>query len=303
MNAWIAVGGNQMGLRDRFASITHLREPLAPHTHLRIGGPAEMFVTPGSREELSAIVAAASAEKVALRVLGTGSRLLVREQGVPGVVVRLDQPAFREVNVEGRRVRAGAGTDLFDAIAATARAGLGGLESLVGIPGTIGGAVRCNAGDRWGEIADFVRRVEVLDDRGQARWRERSELHFGEHHSNLDDPVILTAEFELEKDSAEAIERRLRKAWIHRKAEMPFSHQAAVRAFQQPRGYSAAVLIERAGLAKGRVGAAEVSERDANYVVAHPGTTSADVLQLIELVQGRVRDKCGVQLERELIVW
>jgi UDP-N-acetylmuramate dehydrogenase len=207
------------------------------------------------------------------------------------------------VQIDGRRVRAGAGASLFDVIAESTAAGLGGLESLVGLPGTLGGAVRCNAGDRWGEIADFVNRVEVIDEKGQVRMRERSDLHFAEHQSNLDDAVILAVEFELEKDTADAIERRMRKAWIHRKAEMPYSHQAAVRAFRQPKGISAASLIERSGLAKGRVGAAEVSDRNANYVVAQPGTTAKDVLQLVELVQARVQEKCGVQLDRELIVW
>jgi UDP-N-acetylmuramate dehydrogenase len=287
----------------RLAPIIRSREPLAAYTHLRIGGPAEYLVTPRTREELAEVVAGCAAQKVPLRVLGTGSRLLIRENGVPGVVVRLEQTHFQQVAIEGRRVRAAAGAGLFDVIAQTAQAGLGGLDSLVGIPGTIGGAVRCNAGDLWGEIADFVRRVEVLDERGKSHWRERGELHFAEHQSNLDDPVILTAEFELEKDSADVIERSLRKAWIHRKADMPYSHQAAVRAFRQPRGYTAAGLIERAGLAKGRVGGAEVSDRDANYIIAHPGTTPADVLQLIDLVQGQVREQCGVHLERELIVW
>jgi UDP-N-acetylmuramate dehydrogenase len=292
-----------MGLHNRFAEIIRTEESLAPHTHLRIGGPAELFISPRSPEELAALVAASSAEQVPLRILGSGSKLLVRDEGVRGAVVRLSAPAFHEVQIDGRRVRAGAGASLFDVIAETAVAGLGGLESLVGLPGTLGGAVRCNAGDRWGEIADFVLRVEVLDDRGQVRMRERSDLHFTEHQSDLDDSVILAVEFELEKDSTEAIERRMRKAWIHRKGEMPYSHQAAVRAFKQPRGITAASLIERSGLAKGKVGTAEISERNANYVVAPPGTTARDVLQLVELVQNRVRDKCGVQLDRELIIW
>src|SRR5437764_13449490 len=130
-----------MGLRDRFAEITRADEALAPHTHLRIGGPAELFVSPRSAEELGAVVAACAAEKVPLRVLGSGSKLLVRDEGVRGVVVRLNAPAFQQVQADGRRVRAGAGAALFDVIDATATAGLAGLESLVGLPGTLGGAV------------------------------------------------------------------------------------------------------------------------------------------------------------------
>src|SRR5207253_5899905 len=134
---------------------------------------------------------------------------------------------------------AGTGAALAALISEAARHGLAGLEPLVGILGTVGGALRCNAGDRAGEIGQHVRLVEVLDDRGQVQVRERDDLRFAYRWSNLDDPVLLAAEFELETDQVDTIVKRLRKAWISRKASQPLIFQAAGRIFKDPRGLSA----------------------------------------------------------------
>jgi UDP-N-acetylmuramate dehydrogenase len=286
-----------------FADIVKPNEPLAPYTHLKLGGPAELLVQPRSREELSAVVRRCSQEKIPLRVLGNGCNLLVRDEGVRGAVLRLSEPAFTNVTIEGKRVRAGTGAAMSALISHAARHGLAGLETLVGIPGSVGGALRCNAGDRAGDVGQFVRLVEVLDSGGHVQVRERDELRFGDHASNLDDPVLLMAEFDLETDSADAIVKRMRKAWILRKATQPFSFQAASRLFKNPRGLSAAALIDQAGLARTRVGGAEISERDPNYVIVHPGASSRDVLRLIDLVKSRVEERFSVELELEMTVW
>jgi UDP-N-acetylmuramate dehydrogenase len=286
-----------------FEEIVRREEPLAPYTFLKLGGPAEMLVLPRSREELSAVVRRCYETRVPLRVLGSGCNLLVRDEGVRGAVVRLGGPAFTDIAVEGRRVRAGTGAAVSALISAAARHDLAGLETLVGIPGTVGGALRTNAGNRSGAISQFVRRVEVLDGRGGIEVRERDELQFGEHASNLDDPVILSAEFELESDTPAAILRRMRKAWIQRKASQPLSFEAHARMFKNPHGLSAAALIEQAGLAGTRVGGAEVSDRDPDSVVVRPGASSRDVLRLIDLVGSRVRERFNVTLEREITVW
>jgi UDP-N-acetylmuramate dehydrogenase len=145
--------------------------------------------------------------------------------------------------------------------------------------------------------------VEVLDGRGEFQVRLRDELRFAYRWSNLDDPVLLAVEVELETDQPEAIFKRMLKAWIQRKAAQPLSFQAAGRVFKNPRGFEAANLIEQAGLAKTRVGGAEISDRDANSVVANPGTTARDVLRLADLVKSRVQERFGVELELELTVW
>src|SRR5262249_5043399 len=152
-----------MAALEEFADIIKRHEPLAPYTHLRLGGPAEMLIQPRSREELSAVVRRCFQERIPLRVLGGACNVLVRDEGVRGAVLRLTQPAFAQVAVEGKRVKAGAGAAVSALISQAARHALAGLETLVGIPGTVGGALRCNAGDRTGDIGQFVRQVEVLD--------------------------------------------------------------------------------------------------------------------------------------------
>jgi UDP-N-acetylmuramate dehydrogenase len=286
-----------------FAAIIRHNEPLAPYTYLKVGGPAELLVQPKTREELAAVVRICRQKNVPLRVLGGGCKVLVRDQGVSGVVLRLSEPAFTSIAIEGRRVRAGAGAPLSALISEAALHGLSGPETLVGIPGTVGGAVRCNAGDRSGEVGQLIRAVEVVDGQGQIQLRDRDDLRFAADWSNLDEPVLLTAEFELEPDRPDAIVKRMRKAWIHRKAGQPLSFQAAGRIFKNPRGYSAAALIEQAGLARTKVGGAEISERDPNCIMAHPGASARDVLRLIDLIHSRVHERFNVDLELDIAIW
>jgi UDP-N-acetylmuramate dehydrogenase len=286
-----------------FTDIVKPNERLAPYTHLRLGGPAEFLVQPRSREELSAVVRRCFQEQLPLRVLGGGCHVLVRDEGVKGAVLRLSEPAFTHATVQANLVRAGTGAAVSALISQAARHGLAGLETLVGIPGTVGGALRCNAGDRTGDISQFLRQVEVLDSRGEPQVRERDELRFGYHSSNLDDPVILGAEFRLEADDPAAIVKRMRRAWIQRKASQPLSYQPACRVFRNPRALSAAALIEQAGLARTRVGGAEVSERDSNFIVIHPDASARDVLRLIDLIRSRVQESFNVELELEVTIW
>jgi UDP-N-acetylmuramate dehydrogenase len=296
--------GQAMNLFSDLGDIVRLNEPLAPYTFLRLGGPAEVLIQPRSRPELETVVRRCSEHGLPLRILGGGGMVLVRDEGVKGVVVRLNEPVFTQIDVSGRTVRAGAGATLGALISASSRAGLAGLETLVGISGTVGGALRRNVGDRGGDIGQLVHSVEVLDSSGQGQVRTRDEIHFAPQTSNLDDPVIVAAEFHLETDAPEAIVKRMRRAWIQRKSTQPLSFQAAARMFRNPRpGLAAAALITQAGLARTRVGKAEVSERDANFVVVSPGAASRDVLRLIDLVRSRVHERFHVELELDLDVW
>jgi UDP-N-acetylmuramate dehydrogenase len=292
-----------MSLADDFPEIAKRNEPLAPYTHLKIGGPAELLIQPRDVDELRAVLTACQTQKVPVRMLGGGNNLLVRDDPVPGAVIRLTAPAFTMLEWDGKRITAGGGGLLFDLIAFSVRQGLTGLETLVGIRGTVGGSVRCNVGDRAGEISQAVREVRVLTDAGKVQVRNRDELTFSEHQSDIDEPVILSIVFELERDDPTAVLKRMRKAWILRKAGEPLSFQAFVRLFRNPPGQTAAALIDRASLTKTRVGGAELSERNSNYVVAHPGTTATDILQLADHVRARVKERTGATLERELHVW
>jgi UDP-N-acetylmuramate dehydrogenase len=292
-----------MSLADDFPEITARNAPLAPYTHLRIGGPAEYLIQPRTTDELRAVLMACDQKHIPVRMLGGGHNLLIRDDPVPGAVIRLTAAAFTLLEWDGKRVTAGGGGQLFDLIAFAVRQGLTGLETLVGLRGTVGGSVRCNVGDRAGEISQAIRQVTVLTDAGTLQVRTREELTFAEHQSDIDEPVILSVVFEMERDDPQAILKRMRKAWILRKATEPLSFQPAVRIFRDPPGQPAATLIDRAKMTKARVGSAELSERNSNYVIAHPGTTATDILQLIDQVRARVKERTGVLLDRELHIW
>ena len=293
--------GSLMTDLKEFAEFVKPNEPLAAFTHLKLGGPAEALVQPRSTAELCAVVRRCVEKRIPMRILGGGCNVLVKEEGVRGVVLRLAEPAFCQVGVERKRVRVGCGTALSALISQAARQALAGLETLVGIPGTVGGALRQSAGDRSGEIGQHLRRVEVVDPGGQIMTREHEEIT--DTAGAFDDPVILSAEFELDSDAPDAIVKRMRKAWIQRKRIQPFSFQAACRVFKNQRGLSAGALIAQAGLAGAKVGGAEVSERDANYIIANPGATSRDVLRLIYFVRSQVLERFNSELELELSIW
>ncbi|MBI3409974.1 MAG: UDP-N-acetylmuramate dehydrogenase [Planctomycetes bacterium] len=286
-----------------FSAILRPNESLAPFTLLKIGGPAEVLAAPCGLGELTALFRECLIKNIPVRVLGAGANLLIREEGVRGVVLRLTAPAFCEVHIEGKQVRAGCGGAVSALISAAARHGLAGLETLVGIPGSIGGALRHNAGDRTAEIGQFCRAIDVLDAAGQKQTRAGADLRFAYGACNIDDPILVAADFELESDHAEAIVKRMRKSWIQRKATQPYTFQAAARAFKNPAGLSASALIEQSGLLGTKVGAAQVSDRDANYIVAGTGATSRDVLRLIELMKDRVQERFNIELEQDLSVW
>lgn len=286
-----------------FAEIVRRDEPLAPHTWFGLGGPAEYVAEPRNQDELLSLVRTCRDEELPVRLLGGGSNLLVRSEGVPGLVIRLMAPEFCGIRVEGRQLLAGGGATLGHAIAIAVREGLGGLESLVGIPGTIGGALHGNAGSRGGDIGQWTCQAEVMTRSGDVLVRKREELVFAYRESSLDELAILGTKFELEPDDPAELTKRMQKQWIIKKASQPMSHQSAGCIFKNPRGMSAGELIEKAGLKGTRIGGAEVSSRHANFIVAESGATSGDVLRLIDLVRSRVAERLGVELELEIEVW
>jgi UDP-N-acetylmuramate dehydrogenase len=292
-----------MTLVSGFEKIVRQREPLADRTWLRIGGAAEFFAEPNSVDELAALVRRCAHENVPIRLLGGGSNVLVRDEGVSGVVVSLSSPAFSRLQINGGHVTAGGGVKLAHAISETVRCGLGGLEPLVGIPGTIGGALHGNSGSRGGDVGQWACRAQVMTRGGEILQRDREDLVFAYRQSSLDELVILNAEFHLEPDDPVQLTKRLQKQWIIKKASQPLSHQNVASVFKNPRGMSAGMLIDQAGLKGTRVGEVEVSNRHANFIVAGTGATSQDVLRLIDMIRSRVAERLGVELETELEIW
>jgi UDP-N-acetylmuramate dehydrogenase len=289
---------------DDFPGIVTADEPLAPRVWFRLGGPAAYFASPRRLDELVALLKRCRDEDLAFKILGGGSNVLVRDEGVEALVIHLESPFFADVRVRDRVVEAGAAVPLTALISHSARAGLAGLEILTGIPGTVGGALRGNAGSRQGAIGQFVRRATVLDPSDEIQVRERDDLSFADRDSNLDEPVILSAEFELEPEDPEAVVRRMRRIWIIKKENQPYGHQLSGCIFKDPApGVSAGALIDQAGLKGARCGGAEVSDRHANFIIAHPGAKAADVLQLIDRIRQRVWQQFGYELELQIQVW
>jgi len=292
-----------MPLFDEFGEIVKAQEPLAPYTFLRMGGPAQFLAQPRNVEELSRLVVRCKQDGMPVRILGGGSNVLVRDEGVPGVVIRLREPAFNSIRVSGRQVKAAAGAMLSALISETAQHNLTGLEELIGIPGTVGGGLRCNVAGRSCFLAATVRQVEVLDDAGEIQLREGDDLEFDPAAGAFQNLVILSATIELHEDDPASILKRMRRFWIQRKSQQPLSFEACARVFREPRGLTLLQLMDQAGLKEARVGGAEVSDRDPNYIVAQPGGSSRDVLRLIEMIRSRVYEATGQMLQLALDVW
>ncbi len=288
---------------EDFSEILQRNEPLSQHTWLRLGGPAQYFVTPRTEAELLEVITTCRSLQLPIHILGSGSNLLVREAGVQGVVIRVVEPLLGEVQIEGTSLTAGGGTLLSHVVAEAVRAGLGGIEYLVGIPGTIAGAVVGNSGGRTGDIGQLITSVRVLTQDNEIAVRRGDELSFSYRRSSIQDLLILSATLGLIRDDSEELTRRMRKNWIMKRSTQPLADQSAGCIFRNPRGLSAGSLIEQCGLKGLSVGKARISERHANFIVTESGATSKDVEQLISRIQKAVAEKFAVSLELEIKVW
>ncbi len=292
-----------MSLFDGLEHVVRENEPLAPFTWFRIGGPAEYFAEPTSVEELGDLVRRASGAGLPIRVVGGGSHLLIRDSGVKGLVLQLSAPAFSQISVAGNVVTAGGGAKLGHLISTAVREGLSGLEELVGIPGSVGGALRNNADSGSADLGQWTRSATVMKQNGEIVVHDRDALRFSYRSSSLDELVILSGEFELEPGDPAEMTKRMQKLWIIKKAEEPQGRQNAGCVFKDHGGMSAASLIDDAGLRSSEVGKAKVSEKNANFIVAEPGATFDDVRGLIELLKSGVEERLNIELETAIEIW
>ena len=289
---------------DDWPEICRRAVPLAPLTWFGLGGPAEFLIEPRTEEQLAAVVRRCQDSGTAVRLLGFGANVLVPDEGVRGVVIRLCADAFCGVEYQRHTVVAGAGMDLTRLVRHTVRRGLAGFENLAGIPGTIGGGICMNCGGRYGEIGTLVRSVRVVDRDGQIHERHRDELGFAYRRCNLGGEIVTQATFEVsETDPAELV-KRFRQIWMYKQnTQPPVGVRSAGCVFRNPDGRSAGALIDQAGLKGLRNGGAYVSERHANFILADRGATAADVRRLMETVRERVEQHSGIRLEPEVKVW
>jgi UDP-N-acetylmuramate dehydrogenase len=236
-------------------------------------------------------------------VLGGGSNVLVRDEGVAGLVVSLAAATFGRIEVNGRKLTAGGGAKLGHVISTAVREGLAGVEMLVGIPGTVGGALHTNAGTHGGDIGQAAAAATVMTRKGEIITRQKRELRFGYRDSSLDELAILEATLELEPGDPRYLTKQMQQTWILKRAEQPLLDQKTGQIFKSPGGVSAESLIKDAQLGGAKAGDAQVSERNANYIVVGPSATSRDVLALIEVLRKGVAERMGVELEPALEVW
>jgi UDP-N-acetylmuramate dehydrogenase len=277
--------------------------PLAQRTWLGLGGPAEFLARPSTQDELVDLVQRCRQEDLGIRLLGAGSNIVIREQGVAGVVVDLSAGAFSRVSVDQQMVTCGGGTKLAHLISESVGAGLAGLEPLVGIPGTVGGALHGNTGSHGGDIGQWTASAIVLTRSGELIHRQRGDLVFAYRQSSLDELAILEARFELEEEDPQILARRMQKQWIATKACQPAAHEASICVFKDAPGVSAEMLVAQA-VSKGMAaGGAELSTRHPNYILAHPGATSADVLALVDQLRNTIAVRTGIELPLQLEIW
>jgi len=273
--------------------------PLAPKTSMRVGGPAAAFAEIGDTRHLVAALSVCQAENIAWTVIGLGSNLLVRDAGFAGLVIRL-VGAFVKIAVDGTLARAGGGVPIVSLCREAARAGLSGAEGLVGVPGTVGGAVRMNAGTDV-EIGDLIERVEVVV--AGEKLQSIAKPEFAYRRSTLGrNAVVCAAELRLQASAPTVVQAELRRRIDRRNATQPLELPNFGSVFKNPPGDFAARLIEATGCKGWRVGGAEVSEKHANFIVNRGGAASADVMELIAKVREAVRERQGVALELEVHV-
>jgi UDP-N-acetylmuramate dehydrogenase len=278
-------------------------EPLAPHTWYKIGGPARWYVRPRSVEELQEAARRCVENEISIYVLGLGANLLVSDDGVNGAVFRLDQDHWRRVKTNGTNIEVGAGADMQKLVLKTVRAGLAGIESLAGIPGTIGGGIRMNAGGKFGDLGAVVTEVTVMDSQGTIFTRHKDDLVFEYRSTNIAAKFILGATLELEADDPERIMRKTKEIWMYKRNTQPLNTKNCGCIFKNPRGVSAGALIDQAGLKGFRVGGAEVSSKHANFVIAHPGARADDVMRLVKIIREKIWEKNQIHLESEVQIW
>jgi UDP-N-acetylmuramate dehydrogenase len=276
---------------------------LCNYTWFGLGGIADYVITPHTVDELRSVILRCNENELPYKIIGFGSNLLVRDEGFRGAVIKLEGDAFTSVEYKGETVVAMAGASLSKLVLDCVRKGLGGLEALTGIPGSVGGAVKMNAGGTFGDIGASVQSVTLMDKDGNLFDKPKPELVFDYRCVNITARIVMGATLALTESDPEQMLRTTKEIWIYKKNTQPLNTRNAGCIFKNPRGLSAGALIDRAGLKGMRIGGAAVSEKHANFIVAEDGCTSRDVMELIDGIRARVKQEFDIELELELEIW
>ena len=289
-------------LAERVSSETVIRchEPLARRTTLRVGGPADVYVEPASEADLAAVIRYCGANAIPHLALGRGSNLLVRDGGIRGVVISLAHASFNRIEVDGERLRCGAGARLKNVAVEARRNGLCGVEFLEGIPGSVGGALRMNAGAMGGDTFTVIESIRVMDIAGRIHELPSKEIQV--HYRCcplLINRVGLGAVFKCTRAPRAEIEQRMAKYNAKRWETQPAKPSAGC-TFKNTPTIPAGRLIDELGLKGKRIGDAMVSVEHGNFIVNDGKATAHDVLELIEFIKRKVMEERGVELDTEV---
>ncbi|PEA96843.1 UDP-N-acetylenolpyruvoylglucosamine reductase [Bacillus cereus] len=279
-----------------------VNEPLARYTTMKIGGPADILIVPKHVAGIEKTLQLVKQYKTKWTVIGRGSNLLVSDQGIEGVVIRLGE-GLDHLEVEKHKVRVGSGYPLIKLSTLLSRQGLAGLEFASGIPGSVGGAVYMNAGAHKSDISSVLSKALILFEDGTIAWLTNKELEFSYRSSVLQTKrpgIVLEAEFQLQAGKREEIVRSMQNNKDYRRETQPWNHPCAGSVFRNPIPHFAGDLVEKAGLRGYRIGGAQISEMHGNFIVNTGGASAQDVLSLIELIKHTIKDKFDVDMHTEV---
>ena len=292
-----------MSIFSGLEEIVETDYPLAKHTWYGLGGPADYFIRPETVEQLEEAARRCNENNIPIYVMGFGSNLLIKDNGLRAAVIKLETVQFTQTQFDGEQLTAWAGAELGKLVLTCVQKGLSGIEALIGIPGSIGGAVKMNAGGNFGDIGAVVETVTLMDTQGNVFEKSKPELVFDYRRTNIAAKFILNAQLKLVTGDPEQIMRTVKEMWIYKKNTQPLNTKNTGCIFKNPRGVSAGALIDRAGLKGLQIGGATVSEKHANFIIAEKGCQSRDVARLIDAIKQRVKEKFDIDLELEIEIW
>lgn len=276
-------------------------EEMKNHTTFEIGGPCDVMIIPENKEQVLNTLKTIKEHDFSYMVIGNGSNLLVSDQGLRMVIIKLGE-AFSQIKIEGEKVYAQAGAELAEVAKASIEEGLAGMEYVSGIPGNIGGAVTMNAGAYGGEMKDIVGTVTCLGQDLEIRTYTNEDMHFSYRHSRVQEEnlIVLEVELALEKGNQEEIDELYHSLTQRREEKQPLEYASAGSTFKRPEGYYAGKLIDDAGLRGYKHNNAMVSEKHCGFVINTGGAACDDVLYVIRHIQKEIYDKYRVKLQTEV---
>ncbi|MBZ9636846.1 UDP-N-acetylmuramate dehydrogenase [Clostridium sp. FP1] len=278
-------------------------EPMKNHTYFKVGGPADILVTPEDIKEIQAIIKICKENGVKYYLIGNGSNLLVKDGGIRGVVIKLSK--IDKIEVEGNKIRAQSGATLYNVAEVALGSGLKGMEFASGIPGSIGGAAAMNAGAYDGEMSMVMESMLAIDNNGELLTLTKGEMELAYRSSAIFKYgyTVVSVTLNLQVGDMKVIKARMDTLAKRRSDKQPLEYPSAGSTFKRPEGHFAGKLIEDCGLKGTYVGGAQVSEKHSGFIINKKNASAKDILELIQLVQNQVKEKFGVQLHTEVKIW